>query len=50
VIEIDNYARAKLIVKTTLMHAAETGAIDPDAPPVDLSLEPASPRSGRASR
>jgi Dehydratase large subunit/Dehydratase medium subunit len=49
-VEIDNYARAKLIVKTTLMHAAETGAIDPDAPPVDLSLELASPRSGRASR
>ena len=38
-IEIDNFARAKLIVKTTLMHAAETEAAVPGAPPVELSLE-----------
>ena len=38
-VEIDNFARAKLIVKTTLMHARETDAVDPDAPPVELSLE-----------
>ena len=38
-IEIDNFARAKLIVKTTLMHAAETEAAVSGAPPVELSLE-----------
>jgi propanediol dehydratase large subunit len=35
--ELDNYARAKLIVTTTLLHARETGAIVPQAPPVDLA-------------
>lgn len=38
-IEIDNFARAKLIVKTTLMHAAEAGDVEPGAPALDLSLE-----------
>jgi propanediol dehydratase large subunit len=36
--ELDNFARAKLIVTTTLMHARETGTIVPQAPPVDLEL------------
>jgi hypothetical protein len=33
---MDNYARAKLIVKTTLLHARETAAIVPGAPAVEL--------------
>jgi propanediol dehydratase medium subunit len=36
--ELDNYARAKLIVRTTLLHARETQAISPGAPPVELEL------------
>jgi propanediol dehydratase large subunit len=36
--ELDNYARAKLIVKTTLLHARETQAIVPGAEPVELEL------------
>jgi hypothetical protein len=35
---LDNYARAKLIVRTTLLHARETAEIDRDAPPVELRL------------
>ncbi len=35
---MDNYARAKLIVKTTLLHARETAAIVPGAPAVELEL------------
>ena len=35
---LDNYARAKLIVRTTLLHAQETRAVVPGAPPVELSL------------
>jgi len=35
---LDNFARAKLIVTTTLLHARETSAIVPDAPPVELAL------------
>jgi propanediol dehydratase large subunit len=38
-VEIDNYARAKLIVRTTLMHAREAAAVEPGAPPLELSLE-----------
>jgi hypothetical protein len=34
----DNFARAKLIVRTTLLHASETAAIVPGAPPVELAL------------
>jgi hypothetical protein len=36
--ELDNYARAKLIVRTTLLHARETQAIQPGAAPVELEL------------
>ncbi|MBV8259002.1 MAG: propanediol/glycerol family dehydratase large subunit [Actinobacteria bacterium] len=34
---LDNYARAKLIVRTTLLHARETAEVDRLAPPVDLA-------------
>ena len=37
--EIDNFARAKLIVRTMLMHAKETEAVQPGAQPLELSLE-----------
>ncbi len=37
-LELDNFARAKLIVQTTLMHARETEAIVPGAAPVELEL------------
>ena len=33
---MDNFARAKLIVKTTLLHARETAEVAPGAPPVEL--------------
>ncbi len=36
--ELDNFARAKLIVRTTLLHARETQAIRPGAPAVELAL------------
>jgi propanediol dehydratase medium subunit len=36
--ELDNFARAKLIVRTTLLHARETQAVVPGAPPVELGL------------
>jgi propanediol dehydratase large subunit len=35
---LDNFARAKLIVKTTLLHARETQAVQPGAAPVELEL------------
>ena len=35
---MDNYARAKLIVRTTLLHARETAAIVRDGAPVELAL------------
>jgi propanediol dehydratase large subunit len=35
---MDNFARAKLIVKTTLLHARETAAVVPGAPPLELRL------------
>jgi propanediol dehydratase large subunit len=35
---MDNFARAKLIVKTTLLHARETATVQPDAPPVEVEL------------
>ena len=35
---LGNYARAKLIVRTTLLHARETAEIDRLAPPVELRL------------
>ena len=36
--EMDNFARAKLIVKTTLLHARETAAVEPGAAPVEIEL------------
>jgi len=36
--ELDNFARAKLIVKTTLLHARETAAVQPGASAVELEL------------
>ena len=36
--ELDNFARAKLIVRTTLLHARETAAVVPGAPAVELEL------------
>jgi Dehydratase medium subunit len=33
---MDNFARAKLIVKTTLLHARETAEVTPGAPPVEV--------------
>lgn len=36
--ELDNYARAKLIVRTTLLHARETQAVEPGAVPIELEL------------
>ena len=36
--ELDNFARAKLIVRTTLLHARETQAIVPGAEAVELEL------------
>jgi propanediol dehydratase large subunit len=35
---MDNYARAKLIVRTTLLHARETAEVDRLAAPVELTL------------
>jgi propanediol dehydratase medium subunit len=36
--ELDNFARAKLIVRTTLLHAQEARAVVPGASPVELVL------------
>ena len=36
--ELDNFARAKLIVRTTLLHARETQAVQPGAAPVELEI------------
>ena len=36
--DLDNYARAKLIVTTTLLHARETATIVPDAPALELGV------------
>ena len=36
--QLDNFARAKLIVRTTLLHARETHAVRPGAAPVELEL------------
>jgi propanediol dehydratase large subunit len=35
---LDNFARAKLIVRTTLLHARETAEVVRDAPPLELAL------------
>jgi propanediol dehydratase large subunit len=36
--ELDNFARTKLIVRTTLLHARETRAVVPGAPALELAL------------
>jgi propanediol dehydratase medium subunit len=36
--QLDNFARAKLIVRTTLLHARETQAVVPGADPIELEL------------
>ncbi len=36
--ELDNFARAKLIVRTMLLHSRETKAVEPDAPALELEL------------
>jgi propanediol dehydratase large subunit len=36
--QLDNFARAKLIVRTTLLHARETQAVEPGASPIELEL------------
>jgi propanediol dehydratase large subunit len=36
--ELDNYARARLIVRTTLLHAREAAAATPGAEPVELDF------------
>ena len=41
--QLDNFARAKLIVRTTLLHARETQAIEPGAEPIELGLVAAAP-------
>jgi propanediol dehydratase large subunit len=38
--ELDNFARAKLIVRTTLLHAREAAAVIPGAPAVELVVLP----------
>ena len=38
---LDNYARAKLIVRTTLLHAREAAEVVRDAQPLELELVPA---------
>jgi hypothetical protein len=43
--ELDNFARAKLIVRTTLLHARETQAVVPGAAPVELELAVSVPAS-----
>jgi propanediol dehydratase large subunit len=40
--QLDNFARAKLIVRTMLLHARETQAVVPGAEPVELELVGAS--------
>jgi propanediol dehydratase medium subunit len=40
--ELDNFARAKLIVRTTLLHAREVRAVEVGAAPVEVSLAGAS--------
>jgi propanediol dehydratase large subunit len=42
--QLDNFARAKLIVRTTLLHARETQAVVPGAEPLELELVSATVR------
>jgi propanediol dehydratase large subunit len=41
---LDNYARAKLIVRTTVLHAREAAEVVRGAPPVELALVAVAPR------
>ena len=47
--ELDNFARAKLIVRTTMLRALETRAILPGAPPVEIELTAAAARAIRTA-
>jgi hypothetical protein len=47
---LDNFARAKLIVRTTLLHAREARAVVAGAPPVELALRGGAQGNGDASR
>ena len=47
---LDNFARAKLIVRTTLLHACEARAAVAGAPPVELALRGAAEGNGDAGR
>ena len=47
---LDNFARAKLIVRTTLLHAREARAAVAGAPPVELALRGGAQGNGDASR
>ena len=47
--ELDNFARAKLIVKTTLLHARETQAVDPAPPPSSSSSQACRSAEARAA-
>ena len=47
---LDNFARAKLIVRTTLLHAREARAAVAGAPPVELALRGAAEGNGDAGR
>jgi propanediol dehydratase large subunit len=38
--QLDNFARAKLIMRTTLLHARETAEVVPGAEPLELELAP----------
>ncbi len=48
--QMDNFARAKLIVKTTLLHARETEAIVPGAPAVEVARLPVAGTPGGAGQ
>ena len=39
-VKIDNTARLRLIVQTTLMHLRETQLVNPDRPPTELGINP----------
>ena len=46
--ELDNFARAKLIVQTTLLHAREARAVVAGAEPVALALRDRAPDANGA--
>jgi propanediol dehydratase large subunit len=50
-VEVDNFARAKHIVRTTLLHATETAAVENAAPALEFRLEePPADQSGRSGQ